>query len=322
MWGSKSILRVLKNLDLKGIKILNQFESGSETKFFKVRVKNTNLMIRIIKDENYFKRYLKLNCLLRSINIRVPKIYYSSNGMVIEEDVEGERLEEYILKTKDFSVYKKVVKLLLTMQLLGKKFPLPFFTYSHFQWEVWYFKRYFVELYCGMNGGKIEEELEWVAYFLGMGEKYFMHRDFQSKNLLIEEGELVLVDYQDAHRGVITYDLASLLKDAYVEWEKEEQEKILHYYYTLASPYLKLSPSTFKKLFLYSSLQRCMQMLGAFAYLGGVKGKLEFNKYIKRGVRELYEILQQINSFPLLFSLVKKILHSQKLIGNEKKNRK
>ena len=136
-----------------------------------------------------------------------------------------------------------------------------------------------------------------------------MHRDFQSQNLFIRHGKIRVLDFQTAHRGLLQYDLASLLGDAYMELSLRERDILLEYYRTkLTGEYgINRDFNGFRNTYILTCLQRNMQALGAFSFLSMKKGKKAFRKYIPAGLRLLKQGLSEINKFPVLKSLIQNI---------------
>ncbi len=110
---------------------------------------------------------------------------------------------------------------------------------------------------------------------------YFLYRDYQSKNLMIKDGRIWLIDFQGARLGPPYYDLASLINDPYVSMPFHLRNELLDYYYNHASGPLSLPPrQQFNHFFALFSLIRCMQVLGAFGFLSDRKKRLHFHSYI------------------------------------------
>ena len=116
----------------------------------------------------------------------------------------------------------------------------------------------------------------------------FLYRDYQSKNLMIKDGHIWLIDFQGARLGPPYYDLASLINDPYVNMPFSLRNKLLDYYYEYAAGPLSLPPRRqFNHFFALFSLIRGMQVLGAFGFLSDCKKRLHFCTYIPRALRDL-----------------------------------
>ncbi|MCF8087307.1 MAG: phosphotransferase [Desulfotignum sp.] len=156
--------------------------------------------------------------------------------------------------------------------------------------ECQYFVERFVQGYLGkhIDFNALADDFYFIAdQALTGGENGLMHRDCQSKNIMIKNGAPFFIDFQAARIGPLQYDLASLLLDPYVALPKSVQKNLLVY----AMDRLNLiSPDRrqqFRHNFDYCSLTRNLQILGAFAYLSRIKGKLWFETYIPTAVASL-----------------------------------
>ena len=148
----------------------------------------------------------------------------------------------------------------------------------------------------------------------GRQPRYFMHRDFQSKNIHFLDGKVRIIDFQTATCGLVQYDLASLLKDPYAPLEPDERQELLGFYLKELSETWNrpLDVEPFTTMFHRAGLQRTMQALGAFAFLSMRKGKKKFEAYIPSGIANLREALGKFSEYPALADLT---AHAALVIG-------
>jgi hypothetical protein len=117
---------------------------------------------------------------------------------------------------------------------------------------------------------------------------YLMHRDFQSQNIYLKDGKIRIIDFQSARIGPLTYDLAALLRDAYVRIDAEQEREFVRYYVNaIHERGIDISETDFWSAYEITCLQRNMQALGAFANLSLNKGKPHFKQFIPRGLELL-----------------------------------
>jgi aminoglycoside/choline kinase family phosphotransferase len=121
----------------------------------------------------------------------------------------------------------------------------------------------------------------------------FVHRDFHSRNIMISDGAIGVIDFQDARSGAITYDLVSLLRDCYVSFDAKEIENLALYYKQKAN--LQVSDSEFIEWFDMMGLQRHIKVLGIFARLHLRDGK---DGYLQDIPQTLSYILQIAPKYP------------------------
>jgi aminoglycoside/choline kinase family phosphotransferase len=145
---------------------------------------------------------------------------------------------------------------------------------------------------------------------LAFGVNGFMHRDFQSRNIMIRNGTGVIIDFQGGRLGPIQYDLASLLIDPYVDLPQIVQDQLLAYCLQQIGVTRPVEPHRFRKGYHYCCLTRNLQILGAFGHLSKVKGKTQFDAYIPTAVRGLHQRLNRDseNEFPQLSAITSEVV--------------
>jgi len=176
--------------------------------------------------------------------------------------------------------------------------------------------RYFVEAfltgYLGIysNFKDLKEEFSFLAdKALESSLNGFMHRDLQSRNIMIKNGNYYFIDFQGGRMGPIEYDLASLLIDPYVSLPGHVQNQLRKYCIEKLLSSAGFNSDKFRTCFKYCSLTRNLQILGAFGHLSRKMGKTYFEQYIPRAVGTLKKNLLSLCSpkLPKLMSVVKKI---------------
>jgi aminoglycoside/choline kinase family phosphotransferase len=175
-----------------------------------------------------------------------------------------------------------------------------------YRWERDYFSDHFVADVCGIKLGpsfqkELEAELSALAERLAGTVRCLVHRDLQSQNVMIRDGEPFLIDFQGMRFGSPFYDLGSLLCDPYVDFSGSEQVELLSFYYSLSK--WDLDWAAFQNLFREASAQRLMQALGAFGFLGLKKGLKPFLEHTPSGLRNLQWTASQVTSLPRLLEL-------------------
>ncbi|MDD2890792.1 MAG: phosphotransferase [bacterium] len=284
-----------------------------------------------------FENYIAIASVLKKTKTAVPEIYYSDKKehFLLAEDI-GDLSLELAVKKHNYPVletYKQVIDTLLNMQIMGlgeSSHCTPIITrkfdYNTFRWETQYFTQYFLGKYCKMEhpaqavtvlaGLKdieknplLQAEFHNLAMHLVNEPFYFMHRDFQSKNIFLKQNKVYILDFQGARQGLLAYDIASLLKDPYMVLEDKTREELINYYIdSLTNTWkININMEQFKQTFLYTGLQRNMQALGAFSFLSLVKGKTSFLQYISPGVNYLKKALFDTTEFPVLKEIVNSI---------------
>ncbi len=163
---------------------------------------------------------------------------------------------------------------------------MPPFDASLYRWEQEYFFEHLVEEHLGMDAGPLRANpvFQDLAERLGTVARHLVHRDFQSQNLLIHEGEAWLIDFQGLRRGRQEYDLASLIFDPYMDHSAEERESLLAIWEDIADE----RPET--TLFHECAAQRLMQALGAYGNILHNQGNEWYRPHIATAGRLLGDV--------------------------------
>jgi aminoglycoside/choline kinase family phosphotransferase len=121
-----------------------------------------------------------------------------------------------------------------------------------------------------------------------------VHRDFQSQNIIVRSGQAHLIDFQGMRPGLAQYDLASLLFDPYVNLSQEERAELTAYYRGLFKNG-RATKGDFETALKLCAMQRLMQALGAYGFLGLVKGHKSFLHYVSPALKLLHAVVQEID---------------------------
>ena len=242
----------------------------------------------------------------------VPRIYRYDHfsGWVFMEDVGDAHLQAVVLEKNapgfTRGIYCKVLDILLRFSSAGiEGFDVSWTcqTASYdkpliLEKECAYFVNSFLRGYLGLDYAADEFESCFSRLADGALEGAtcgLMHRDFQSRNILIFHGEPRIIDFQGARPGPVQYDMASLLIDPYVDLAPSLQDELVDYVVDKLSGKTLFEPKRFRKCYDYCKITRNLQMLGAFGYLSRVKGKRFFEQYIPPALKSLKRNLAEID---------------------------
>ncbi|MFP3867654.1 MAG: aminoglycoside phosphotransferase family protein [Desulfobacteraceae bacterium] len=256
----------------------------------------------------------------------VPQIYHycREEGWFLLEDLGDWNLQDEVkARPQPESIlawYRQAVELLVDTQIKGHLgfdpswcFDTP--VYDHqlaLERECRYFVQAFLQGFVKMAValGDLEDDFSRLLdRALVPGEQYFLHRDFQSRNLMIKAGRLRLIDFQGSRLGPLAYDLAALLLDPYVALPLDWQNQLRQNYLEIIKGYVPIKGEAFEDRFYYLALCRNLQILGAFGFLTQVKGKPWFAQYIPPALAGLRERLAQPpgQAFPRLRKVVEQV---------------
>jgi len=263
--------------------------------------------------------------------VSVPKIYFydTFSGLVFLEDLGDVHLQQAVQTKNDLTViglYKSAIEQLIKLSRNGAdKFDRNW-TYQtpDYNQELILEKecRYFLEAFLnGYLNFKLRFE-DFQADFIALADKAlqyptmgFMHRDMQSRNIMVKGRDIYFIDFQGGRIGPIQYDLASLLIDPYVELPHAIQAQLINYCIELLSAETELTPEKFLSCYHYCRLTRNLQILGAYSYLSKIKGKKYFERYIPPAVRSLRSNLAAGGQmeFPTLSAITRKVCDHMKI---------
>ena len=239
--------------------------------------------------------FVNMNKRLESVNVRVPHIIVKNMelGYLILEDF-GYTHYLDILDEDNYKVlYKKAIDEIVKMQRANTtNLPLydkDFLLFEMELMEEWYLGKYLDVSLTTKQQNIIKTTLDIIAdVVLEQPQGVFVHRDFHSRNIMLTpKDDIGIIDFQDARVGAITYDLVSLLKDCYIEWDKEEVNKLALYYRDSVG--LDVDDATFIKWFDFMGLQRHIKVLGIFARLHLRDGKDGYLKDIPLTLKYVLE---------------------------------
>jgi aminoglycoside/choline kinase family phosphotransferase len=309
-------------LDEADIKIRPIEKGGSDRKFYRIRCSPNQPLIlvkyNLEREEN--RHYVEIAKFLDGHGIRVPKIYFhdGAEGLIWIEDL-GERdlysyrRESWLVRRALYeSALDEIIKLhsLPESVCVEMKEHLPAeFNAALYRWEQRYFFNNCLGRYFRVNESKRKElaalpGLREIAKRLASLPRLLVHRDFQSQNIIIQNDQANLIDFQGMRPGLAEYDLASLLFDPYVELSDAERSELISYYRQKKAEDGDVVDGQFDNTLQLCAMQRLMQALGAYGFLGLVKGHEHFLQYVPRAMPSLREIVGKIDDLKPLASLL------------------
>src|SRR5712691_3532829 len=233
-----------------------------------------------VREEN--AAFLAFSKHFRRHGLPVPEIYAEdlTHGAYLEEDLGDTTLFEFLSNNRTgenispqvVEAYRRVVAVLPRFQVEAGRdlnydvcYPRDSFDRQSISWDLNYFKYYFLRL-AGIpfNEQALEDDFDRLTNFLLSAERdYFMYRDFQSRNIMLRDGQPFFLDYQGGRKGALQYDIASLLYDAKADLPPELREQLLNLYVETLAGFIKLERELFMQHYYAYVYIRLMQALGA-----------------------------------------------------------
>ncbi len=294
--------------------------AGSSRYFIRLSKGDTSCVLIVwdCRDDDW-DRFILMQ---RDISVHLPflpEIYKkdTTHGLILEEDLGKCTLKQYCLdNSNDYQkitgVYKKVLDALCKWQNLdlsvSQSVTARAMDYDTFMWETWYFSKFCVTDFCGYEKlltKKWEKEREELARRTSLLPRVYIHRDFQSENVMIKNETVRFVDFQGARLGPAEYDVASLLYDPYVSClSSDEILKLLTYYYETCGR------TDGDNVFNMCAAQRLMQALGAYGNLSIHKAKDWYREFVPIALERLVGILSLLPEFDQMNLIAQSCLYS------------
>jgi aminoglycoside/choline kinase family phosphotransferase len=262
--------------------------------------------------------FANVAALLQQIPLPVPEILGHSNelGILALRDLGDVTLQAHLgaaSPTEHAALYRQAVALVELLQRRGSELRrdeyVPYqiaFDVEKLTWELNFFLRYFVEGYRGVSlenteRRALDEEWAAIAIELAAEPRVLCHRDYHSRNLMLREGNLYVIDFQDARMGPDTYDLVSLLRDSYVDITERELDDLIAYFLALKG---SADPEEFRRRFDLMAVQRNLKALGTFGYQTITRGNPVYIQYMPRTLRYTRTNLDKYRRFHRLRDLL------------------
>jgi N-acetylmuramate 1-kinase len=247
--------------------------------------------------------FVNVHRYLSSLGVRVPHIirYEEPNGLMVLEDLTDQTFEQALQTGSKEALYGQAIDLLAQLRLNAEVKPDPkclaftrAFDEDLYDWELHHFREWGLEIWSGKKPdagerAQLDAIFRRISQELAAAPRGFTHRDYQSRNLMVKNGELVVIDFQDALQGPRQYDLVALLRDSYVELERPFVEAMLERYVKKAGGDLK----EFTRFFDLLTVQRKMKDAGRFEYINRVKGNPGFLVSIPASLRYVRAALER-----------------------------
>jgi len=263
--------------------------------------------------------FVNVATLLRAMDIPAPRILGHADplGIIALEDLGDVTLQAHLgaaSPAEHAALYREAVTLIASLQTRGAAFASPQYTpygiafdEEKLTWELQFFIKHFLEAYRGVvltPAGRqlLDRAFADLARELAAEPRVLCHRDYHSRNLMLHEGKLYMIDFQDARMGPDTYDLASLLRDSYVDFTEEQVEELLAFFLALkgASAHHSMSGADareFRRRFDTMALQRNIKALGTFGFQTTNRGNTVYIQYIPRTLNYVRANLQRYEQF-------------------------
>jgi len=267
--------------------------------------------------------------LLEAMPVPVPRILAHSNelGVIALQDLGDVTLQAHLgaaTQGEHAALYRQAVSLIETLQRRGSELAAPgylpygiAFDVEKLTWELNFFVKHYLEAYRGaaFDGAAraaLSEEFAAIVEELAAEPRVLCHRDYHSRNLMLHDGRLYIIDFQDARMGPDTYDLVSLLRDSYVDLTDAQVDELIAFFLALRSRGTGTGGADaqrFRERFDLMALQRNLKALGTFGFQAATRGNPVYIQYMPRTLTYARTNLERHARFGRLRELLASVLH-------------
>lgn len=257
--------------------------------------------------------------LLAAMPVPIPAIigHEDDLGILAMQDLGDVTLQAHLGASspkEHAALYRQAVSFIHTLQRRGAELRDPrFIPYSvafdvdKLTWEMDFFVKHFLEAYRGIvfapaDRDALRAELGTIVAELAAEPRVLCHRDYHSRNLMLNGDQLFIIDFQDARLGPDTYDLASLLRDSYMDLTEEYVDELLAYFLALQGR--SHEAETFRSRFDLMAIQRNFKALGTFGYQTTARQNTVYIQYMPRTLRYARENVFKYPRFARLRELL------------------
>ena len=258
-------------------------EDASFRKYYRVQDKDkTSILMVAPPDKEPLDQFLFLAKSLKDRSARAPKVYAFDHelGVILQQDFGTYSLMQYYQEHDNENnqlIFSKLNETIIHLQKRCSDIDLPIYSSKILVDELSLFHEWYLKD-LDFNQNKLEEIYSFLLTNIEKQNKKFVHRDFHCRNLLIQDDQICLIDFQDALIGPITYDLVSFLKDAYHKKIDFQIMDVCIKFWELARSNFDV-PSDFGDFFIdfeMMGVQRHLKILGIFKRLYLRDGKNQY----------------------------------------------
>jgi N-acetylmuramate 1-kinase len=296
---------------------------ASDRKYFRVRKRGGKSIVVALHAEAFDPEtlpFLRVAELFLTMPLPVPAIVDRAPdlGILALQDLGDVTLQAHLgaaPTAEHRRLYREAVALIELLQRRGGELSSSgapayriAFDVEKLTWELDFFAKHFLEAYRGAaisdaTRAALADEWRALTEELASEPRVLCHRDYHSRNLMLHDGRLYIIDFQDARLGPDTYDLVSLLRDSYVDLTEPVVEELIAYFVALKRPAGTPGESwqtweaDFKRRFDVMALQRNLKALGTFGYQTSIRQNPVYIQYIPRTLRHVQQNLARHDRF-------------------------
>ncbi len=307
----------------RGAKVVPLTGDASDRRYFRVLMQHEPTQVLAVHPgplDFDALPFVNVARLLSAMPVPVPRILAHSDtlGVIALQDLGDVTLQAHLgaaSPAEHAALYRQAVTFIDTLQRRGAELAsaayLPYgiaFDAEKLTWELQFFTKHVLEAYRGASltdaaRAALAAELAVIAAELASEPRVLCHRDYHSRNLMLYEGSLHIIDFQDARMGPDTYDLVSLLRDSYVDFTEQQVEELIAFGPAHRGDAVA-DDREFRRRFDLMALQRNLKALGTFGFQTTARGNTVYIQYIPRTLNSVRANLAKYERFEPLRSLL------------------
>jgi aminoglycoside/choline kinase family phosphotransferase len=306
----------------RGPRVMGLTGDASDRRYYRLTVADTpSIVLSLYASPFTFDAlpFVNVARLLMQMPVPIPALLGHADdlGILALEDLGDVTLQANLgaaTPAEHAALYRQAVALIATMQQRGAALAsseyLPYgiaFDVEKLTWEIDFFIKHFIEAYKGVviapaAREELRRECAMLIETLASEPRVLCHRDYHSRNLMVHNGQLYIIDFQDARMGPDTYDLVSLLRDSYVDLPEPTVNELIAYFLALQGH--SGDQRAFRERFDVMALQRNLKALGTFGYQTTARRNPVYIQYIPRTLRYVRTNLEQLPQFARMRELL------------------
>jgi len=315
-----------QNLQDRTLKVVPLTGDASDRRYYRVLLQDARPIVLSLHQgpiDYASMPFVAVARLLSEVPLPVPAILHHSDplGVLGLEDLGDVTLQAHLgaaTASEHAALYRQAVGFIARMQQRGEalradEYP-PYriaFDVEKLMWELEFFVKHYLLAYKGAaltenQRAVLREEWSAIVDELAAEPRVLCHRDYHSRNLMLHNESLYIIDFQDARMGPDTYDLVSLLRDSYVDLTAQQVDELIAFFLALTG---SSGPEPeFRRRFDLMALQRNLKALGTFGYMTTGRNNTVYIQYIPRTAAHVKANLAKYPRFARLRELVDPLL--------------
>ena len=339
-----SLAELTRSIGENPIEILPIAESGSARKYFRIVTATRSLIGTYSENREENEAFLTFSRHFHELGLNVPEVFAVNEDKTcyLQSDFGDDNLFAHVQRSlvatgpstlrqaqgpqgstafseNVIGLYKQALKHLVKLQVLGHKgldyskaYPTEHFDRQAILADLNYFKYYFVKPHeeIEFNETRLDKDFASFADFVSQAPcDFFMYRDFQSRNIMVKDGDLYFIDFQGGRKGPLNYDVVSLLYQVKAQIPQAVRDELVQYYKEELKQFVnpeEVKFDTYQPCFVYL---RLLQVLGAYGFRGLIQKKSHFIESIPYALKELktWNESHPLNDYPELQKIISQL---------------